>query len=177
MVETFDGGALVGAVDGLGHGDAAAGAGELAAATLRDHADEPLDLLVPRCHQALLATRGVAMSVASLDHSQSTLSWVGVGDVLGTLLHGGGGSDSRRSLISRGGVVGYRLPPLRPEVLPVAPGDLLIFSTDGVREGYADALRLIAEPQQLAEQILAEFGRGTDDALVLVARIGDGTAS
>jgi len=54
--------------------------------------------------------------------------------------------------------------------VPVAPGDLLIFATDGIREGFAEGLPTDATPQQLADQILARSGKGTDDALVLVAR-------
>jgi len=54
--------------------------------------------------------------------------------------------------------------------VPVAPGDLLIFATDGIREGFAEGLPTDATPQQLADQILARSGKGTDDALVVVAR-------
>src|SRR3989442_542063 len=46
----------------------------------------------------------------------------------------------------------------------------LIFATDGIREGFADGLSPEAAPQHLADQILARHGKGTDDALVLVAR-------
>jgi len=54
--------------------------------------------------------------------------------------------------------------------LPVSPGDTLILATDGVRGGYLDLVAVSDPPQQLADQLLAEYGRGTDDALVLVAR-------
>jgi phosphoserine phosphatase RsbX len=69
-----------------------------------------------------------------------------------------------------GGVVGYQLPRLRPSEIPVAPGDTLILATDGVEHGFADGLDLLQPPQELADGILAGHGRGSDDALVLVAR-------
>src|SRR5438874_9809995 len=67
-------------------------------------------------------------------------------------------------------IFGSELPRLHPVVLPIAPGDTLIFATDGIREGFAEGLPPEAAPQQLADQILARHGKGTDDALVLVAR-------
>jgi hypothetical protein len=54
--------------------------------------------------------------------------------------------------------------------MPVAPGDMLVLSTDGIRPGYFDLLGTEASPQELAGRILEEYGKGTDDALVLVAR-------
>src|SRR5207247_9958290 len=71
---------------------------------------------------------------------------------------------------TRGGIVGAELPRLHPVVLAIAPGDTLFFATDGIREGFAEGLSPEAAPQQLADQILARHGKGTDDALVLVAR-------
>src|SRR4029077_2530979 len=100
-------------------------------------------------------------------------TWLGVGNVEGLLLHGDGPArpgPGRAALVTRGGIVGSELPRLHPVVLPIAPGDTLIFATDGIREGFADGLSLEAPPQHLADQILARHGKGTDDALVLVAR-------
>jgi hypothetical protein len=54
--------------------------------------------------------------------------------------------------------------------IPVAPGDLLLLATDGIRSGFAEGLRLDQSPQQLADHILARDVKGTDDALVVVAR-------
>jgi negative regulator of sigma-B (phosphoserine phosphatase) len=80
----------------------------------------------------------------------------------------------RASLVTRGGIVGSALPPLRAEVLPIAFGDTLIFATDGIRGGFTEGLASDATPQQLADDILARCGKGTDDALVLVARYRGG---
>ena len=120
------------------------------------------------------------MSVALLGHPDRSMTWLGVGNVEGLLLHGDGAAGSgfaRASLVTRGGIVGSELPRLHPVVLPIAPGDTLFFATDGIREGFAEGLPPEAAPQQLADQILARHGKGTDDALVLVARYlgGPGT--
>ncbi len=67
VVAPFPGGVLVAVVDGLGHGPDAAEAARIAVAVLQDAAGQPATSLVERCHAALRRTRGVVLSVASLD--------------------------------------------------------------------------------------------------------------
>ena len=57
-------GALVAAIDGLGHGDEAARAARTAAEVVRESPSQDLVLLVERCHGALQGTRGAAISLA-----------------------------------------------------------------------------------------------------------------
>ncbi|MGH2554584.1 MAG: SpoIIE family protein phosphatase [Actinomycetota bacterium] len=171
VVEPFPGGVLVAAVDGLGHGDEAADAARAATDILSQHPDEPPVSLVRRCHEGLRATRGVAMSLASFGRMTHTMSWLAVGNVEGLLFK----RDTewrtvRESLLLRGGVVGYRLPTLLPSVVSVGAGDVLVFATDGIRTGSFDGLRMTNPPAKIAEDIVARFSRGTDDALALVAR-------
>ncbi len=162
---------LVAVVDGLGHGAEAAAAARAAVAVLNRHAGDPLPRLVRRCHAALVGTRGVVMSVARFDRAAATMTWLGIGNVEGVLLRADPESrPARATLLTRGGIVGSELPELRAEVLSVAPRDNLIFATDGVETPFADDLPGDASPQELAELILARHGKGTDDALVLVAR-------
>src|SRR5256885_762901 len=171
VVARFAGGVLVALLDGLGHGEEAAAASRAALPVLHDHAgDSPL-LLVPRCHDALRRTRGVVMSLASFRTADSSMTWTGIGNVEGILLRARGDPDHPDASISvRGGVVGYQLPPLRAETLPVFPGDTLIMATDGIRSGFATGLAIENSPQEIAESILARFARGTDDAHIVVAR-------
>jgi len=161
LVKPVGTGVLVAVVDGLGHGAEAATAARTAVAALERHATESPLPLIERCHRALKGTRGV-------------------GNVEGLLLYGDGVARSgspRASLVTRGGIVGSELPRLHPVVLPITPGDTLIFATDGIREGFGEGLPPEATPQQLADQILARHGKGTDDALVLVARYVGGAAT
>ena len=173
LVKSVTTGVLLAVVDGLGHGAEAATAARTAVATLDEHASESVLALLQRCHWALKGTRGVVMSLAFADRQQHALTWVGVGNVECMLFHAAGALSSRPardSLVTRGGIVGSELPQVRAQVLPLAAGDLLIFATDGIRDGFSDGLQFEAPPQQLAEHILNQYGKGTDDALVLVAR-------
>jgi len=178
LVKPVRAGVLVSVVDGLGHGAEAAAAARAAVAALSRHAQESVLPLLQRCHQALAGTRGAVVSVALFDRADGSMTWLGVGNVEGVLLYADAGERrGRERLVTRGGIVGSELPPLRAEVLAVAPGDTLILATDGIQSGFADDLAVEAPPQQLADQILTRSGKRTDDALVLVARyVGDAGA-
>ena len=63
---------------------------------------------------------------------------------------------------------------MNPWVVPLNVGDTLLFTTDGIRPGFADGLNLRDTTRQPADRILANFAKDTDDALVLVVRyLGD----
>ena len=177
VVKAIPSGAIVAVADGLGHGAEAAAAARAAIDAVERHAQESPPALFERCHRALQGTRGVVMSVASFGRVERSMTWLGVGNVEGLLLPGDGGRRARASLVTRGGIVGSELPRLQPHAVPVAPGDLLILATDGVRDGFGDAVTVDATPQQLADHILKSYGKGTDDALVLVVRYRGGTGT
>jgi anti-sigma regulatory factor (Ser/Thr protein kinase) len=169
LVTTFPNGALLAVIDGLGHGPEAALAARTAGKLLAANpSDDPLSIL-ERCHEGLRKTRGVVMSLASWSARTDSLTWLGVGNVEGVLVR----HDKRRSceeLMLRGGVVGYRLPPLRSESLSVAPGDTLVFATDGVTSEFKSGIDPELSPQRSADLLLARFRKGTDDACVCAAR-------
>lgn len=177
VVLTFRGGGLVALFDGLGHGPEAAAASSAAMAVLHERPDELPLRLVQQCHEALRRTRGVAMSLASFRAADSSLTWIGVGNVDGVLLRAAHPGPERldEAINVRGGVVGLQLPPLRATMVLVEPGDTLIMATDGIRSGFATGVSVEHSPQEIAESILARFGRRTDDAHVVVARyLGEG---
>ena len=171
VVVPFDGGALIALIDGLGHGVEAAAAAHAAVPILEAYASHPVVSIMDRCHEGLRRTRGAVVTIASIVEAESSLTWVGVGNVDAVLLRS---STNQRhpdsALVLRGGVVGQQLPPLRPATLPISTGDVLILVTDGVRGGFAGAVAVDDDPQELAESILALYSRGTDDARVVVAR-------
>ena len=76
----------------------------------------------------------------------------------------------RETLLLRAGVLGHQLPTLQASVVRLYPGDTLIFTTDGIRNGFNLGPEHRNSPQEIADHILAEDSKGTDDSLVLVAR-------
>lgn len=175
----FPDGAVLAAVDGLGHGRDAAAAARLAVAILEAHAREPLLPLLRRCHEKLKGTRGVVLSLAWLDVRENVMTWLGVGNVEGVLVRANPGeAPPRKRLVPAPGVVGSRLPALHPRQVALQRGDLLIFGTDGIDVSFAEAPIPNGSPEQIARRIRDRFARNTDDALVLVARyLGGGGGS
>ena len=133
LVSCNQGGILIAAIDGIGHGAQAASAAKSAITVLRNGIGEPIISLVMTCHERLRATRGVVLSIASVDVRHGLMTWLGVGNVHGVLVRPDKKAGSPETLLLRGGVVGDHLPQLQAAVLPVARGDLLVFATDGVR--------------------------------------------
>ena len=165
-------GALLAVADGLGHGTEAALAADLAVRTVERYAADPLIEIVKRCHQSLLRTRGVALSLARWEARDRLLTWIGVGNVEGLLLHSNGGrAPASDRLLLRSGVVGVRLPALLVAPVVVTGTGLLALATDGIADGFDKELVLSGRPEPMADQILATHSRSADDAMVLVARL------
>jgi negative regulator of sigma-B (phosphoserine phosphatase) len=170
FIKTFPSGALIAVVDGIGHGSEATAAARVALNVLESHAQEPVGVIFETCHVALAQTRGAVMTLASLNASTKTLTWLGVGNVEARLFRADAQHATRSETpMLRGGLLGYQLPALHPTVTTVAPGDLLVFATDGIRAIF-DGINRGERPARLVEQIMAQHCKGNDDALVLAVR-------
>jgi serine phosphatase RsbU (regulator of sigma subunit) len=165
-------GILIAAIDGIGHGEEAASAANAAVSILKAGADEPVISLVQRCHEGLRATRGVVLSLATIEPEHGMMTWLGVGNVQGVLMRAGSKKGaSQEVLLLRAGVVGSQLPALQAAVIPVAKGDTLVFVTDGIGGEFAEGLSALESPQRMADRILKQHCRGKDDALASVVRL------
>jgi phosphoserine phosphatase RsbX len=170
-IKKSEDGVLVAVIDGLGHGEEAAEAARIAVKALTSVVSDDLFSLVRHSHEELARTRGVVLSLAAFKAKNNTMIWMGVGNVEGYLKRADADTaPTHESLFPRGGVVGYQLPPLRSSVLAVAPGDTLVFATDGISGNYDREINPKDSPQQIADRIIAKCGKKTDDALVLVVR-------
>lgn len=164
-------GGLVAVVDGLGHGASASMAARAALEAIRANPEDPPGRLLARCHEATRQTRGLTMGIASIDARQGQLTWLGVGNVQGTLVRSAPGrAPVRDSLLVRSGVVGHRIPPIVPMIVPLEAGDILVLATDGIRSGFETSIVPEEDAQAAAARILEHHARPTDDALVVVVR-------
>jgi phosphoserine phosphatase RsbX len=164
--------ALIGVLDGLGHGAQAAQAAKRGVDVLRSGRAEQLEVLIQRCHNALLGTRGAAMTLARIDFRADTLSWIGVGNVAADIVvKHPAGVEVRSSVRLAGGIVGYRIPEsIAPQDISIRPGDLLVMASDGIVEGHLDDIDFSASSLTIADHMLHTHAKGNDDALVLAAR-------
>jgi phosphoserine phosphatase RsbX len=171
LIKRVGKGTLVAVVDGLGHGEDAASAAHAAVGALDKYSRQPLVDLVQRCHEALVGMRGVVLGLAHLDPQAATMTWLGVGNVGGVLLRADrGGRPARVTLVPNAGFIGAEQIHATPRSVPLALGDTVILSTDGIKDGFADGLVLADSPQAIADRVITRHVKGTDDALVLVAR-------
>lgn len=174
MIQEYADGMLIAVMDGLGHGPAAAVASRCCASVLTTYAGEPLDTMVERCHARLHGTRGVALSLCTLNENSSTWSWIGVGNVSCVLLRNGFGPRRERVfLVPSNGVVGALMAKPKVATHPASPGDVLILATDGIRIDFSYDLNTAGTPEGIAERVMQNHASGKDDALALVARYGE----
>jgi len=153
-------GILIAAIDGIGHGEEAGVAAKAAVSLLKTRADEQVISLVQKCHENLRMTRGVVLSLASINPLHGMMTWIGVGNVQGALMRTGASKGIvEQELLLRAGVVGSQLPPLQAAVLPIAEGDTLIFATDGVKSEFIKSLSSLEAPQRAADRILEQYCR------------------
>jgi serine phosphatase RsbU (regulator of sigma subunit) len=171
LIQPFREGMLIAVVDGLGHGLEAAEAAKTVVTTLKHHAGESVLSLVNRCQGKLAGTRGVAVSIASFNITDSTMTWLGIGNVEGVLVRPQNETAPvREFLLLARGFIGGPVSDLRAFVVPVEVGDTLAFATDGVANDFHQEVNVVQSPQKIADRVLSAHGKDSDDALVVVAR-------
>jgi hypothetical protein len=172
FLQQSDGHALLGIIDGLGHGEEAGLAAEAAQAALAGAMPRSLAALLRGCHDQLRDTRGAALTLMSFDAAASRLEWIGVGNVVAVLMHPEPtGRLCSKELYVHSGVAGKQLPAVVASSTRMVRGDMVVAATDGVHYSFIEGIRRIEPPQQLAERLLRRYSTGRDDALVVVAQI------
>lgn len=173
-IDSGDDTVLLAVLDGLGHGPEACAASTLGVQTIRNARVWSLEEIFHMTDRALAGTRGAVITLARIDSRAGALRWAGVGNVRADLVaKHPGGPQVRASARLTAGVVGFRLPnSLFPQEMPIRPGDLLVFVTDGIVDGYLRDIDFSASTSSIAEAILRDYARDDDDALALVARRG-----
>jgi hypothetical protein len=166
----FDGGHLVMAADGLGHGPLAAEASTRATQVFHESRSVSPAELVTRMHAALSGTRGAAVAVVRLDAATRTVVHAGVGNIAGRLL----GEHRYRGMASQPGIVGHNLPRVRETSFDASDARAVVLHSDGLTEKW-DLSGLPGVIQQgpavLAAALMRDAGVRRDDASVVVLRI------
>ena len=165
--EYAEGQALISIIDGLGGGTEAEHAARLAAQLLEQYPDLPLQELIRRSHTALHSTRGAVIGLLRLEQASSQATYVGIGNI-GVQVY------SRQPIkpISKNGILGFRMPSLLELRYVYDPGDIFVLYSDGVSSSFAqdNKIDIKQSPQHMAEQILATYGKHTDDATVVAVK-------
>lgn len=158
-------------VDGLGHGELASSE-QLAALDAIAASPDGLDpvALLARMHEVMSRAGGAAASVAVIEPKKGALTFAGIGNVAGRLLHPDGRSSS---LVTVGGIVGRDPFRARAQKHEWHPGSVLVMHSDGLTARWQPKdypwLRR-RDPALLAGVLMRDFRRPRDDASVLVVR-------
>jgi serine phosphatase RsbU (regulator of sigma subunit) len=161
-------GCRIALIDGLGHGPDAAYASDRARDVLDAHPNLAPDETIRRCHDVLHGTRGAAMAVAQISLAAQTITHSAIGNVESQFWNG---HRVRRQIAHRG-IVGRMLPRVRKEIISLETPDwLMMIYSDGIRERFdLESLPefIQRDAQPLADHILRDWSRPTDDATVVI---------
>jgi anti-sigma regulatory factor (Ser/Thr protein kinase) len=153
--------------DGLGHGDAAARAAEIARATFRADPLRAPDEALAQLHQRLQGSRGGAAAIALIDLERRTLRYAGIGNI-GAALQAG---EKRRGLPSHNGILGSVVGRRQAFDYDWPDGAILVMHSDGLKSRWdfdsaPGVLR--RDPALIAGLLYRDFERGRDDLTVAV---------
>lgn len=155
--------------DGLGHGSHAASAAEKALCIIGSRVDWPLERLFGECDEQLRDTRGAALCVASIELDTGRMVHASVGNIRTVILNG----DAEKRLSGACGIIGAGYDYLAPEVFTLTKLDWLTMYSDGFEE-YLPLRELFEHNESnsrvTAEQALARWASGRDDASMLIYR-------
>jgi anti-sigma regulatory factor (Ser/Thr protein kinase) len=169
VIQQWGESALVGVIDGVGHGQFAHNAAQAARQYVERHYDQPMADIFLGVARACRATRGVVMGLARFDWGQGTLTFASVGNVEARVF----GSPEPMNFVVPRGILG--LTARRPVVTQHrwAPSNVMVLYSDGLRTHWrwSDFPHLAAASATVAAQeLLRTFAREADDATVVVVK-------
>lgn len=162
-------GVLVLAIDGLGHGLAAAQAANEACRVFETEKHRPAMRIMQSLHEALRPTRGAAGTLVEIDWDAQRATSVAVGNVQAALVNG----PEVKRIAADNGIVGHVISRPRELVHECRPGTVLIVHSDGLTanwhlERYPGLMQ--HHPALIAGVLYRDCKRGRDDSLIVVIR-------
>lgn len=160
---------LILVADGLGHGPMAAEAAREAVRVFQERSAGPAADILKDAHAALHPTRGAAVAIAELLPERDVMTFVGVGNISGSVVSGA----TSRSLVSHAGIVGHQCRKIQEFTYPWTRGAMLVLHSDGLQSrwnlaGYPGLAG--RHPSLVAATLYRDYVRGRDDVTVVVAR-------
>lgn len=166
VIKRWNDSALVGVIDGLGHGADAHEAATVAKEYVETHYDSSMQAIFSGTERACRGTRGVVMALARFEWTDETVTVGSVGNINYKT-----NSGNELSIIPRRGVIGNDGPDPKIRAFEWQPTDRLVLFSDGVESHWdlADERRLNGKSATVAaRQLLDQYSKPHDDATVLV---------
>lgn len=161
--------ALVGVIDGVGHGKLAHHAAKIAHECVEKYTDETLITLFSHVANACRPTRGVVMALAQIDWLENRLSITGIGNVEVRLLTP---QQNNRLNINRG-ILGFNT--VLPKMLQHAwdNNSILVLHSDGISPDWEPSDFpdfYTSRAQVIAQRLFARLADNDDDATIIVIK-------
>jgi anti-sigma regulatory factor (Ser/Thr protein kinase)/serine/threonine protein phosphatase PrpC len=169
VIQQWGESALVGIIDGLGHGQFAHRAAQAARQYVERHYDQPLAEIFRGVTRTCRATRGVVMALARFDWGRAMLTFASVGNVEARVF----GSPEPMNFVFPRGILGLNA--RRPVVTQHRwePSNVMVLYSDGLSTHWrwSDFPHLAeASATVAAQELLRAFAREADDATVVVVK-------
>ena len=165
VIKQWNDHALVGVIDGLGHGPNAHRAAMAARSYVERHFDQPLEAIFTGTDRACQGTRGVVMALARFDWQTETAELAGIGNISCKV------EGVEKDIVTRRGVLGGTSPDAVVRTIDWNPSNRLVFHSDGVttRWDLEECTDIRGEPAGVqARRLLDRYGKHNDDETVLV---------
>ena len=167
LVAEHDGALTVVVTDGLGHGPSAAEASSAFLEFVAREPGRPLNDLMTEGSAHISQTRGAAVSILRVDPDAGLLTYCGVGNChLHTVTPG-----APVQPVSMPGIVGHRIRKVVTSEFALPEAGVIVLCSDGMpsRFDIPDGTEMSA--QQIADALLAQYGKNHDDVTVVVVRL------
>lgn len=157
--------------DGLGHGEHAHEAVELAIKAFKKSALDDAAEILKEIHDAVKKSRGLVATVAVVDYQKETWNICGIGNINTGIYRG----LENKTYSPYNGIIGLNIPrTMKSTIVPYLKHQIIVMHSDGLRTRWNlnDLMSIIKQnPGVIAASLYKDNLRGTDDATVLVAKI------
>lgn len=154
-------------VDGLGHGEDAAKAADVALEVFNEYDYKDVEMYLDNINLELFQTRGAAVSIAELDLVNNLVRYTGLGNIQGRIM-----AKKRRNLVSKNGTGGNFRRGYLVKEYDFPEKSTIIMASDGISSyslGKYHGL-LHKHPSIISAVIFRDYSRAYDDASILVVK-------
>ncbi|GAA3784521.1 ATP-binding protein [Flavobacterium ginsengiterrae] len=157
--------------DGLGHGESAHEAVQLAIKAFKQTIESDPVAVLRDIHTKVKKSRGLVATIASVDYKTEVWNICGIGNINTRIYNG----LENKTYTPYNGIIGHNIPrTLNNTIVPYKKHQIIIMHSDGLRTRWnLNELTSIVKqsPGIIASSLYKENIRGTDDATILVGKI------
>lgn len=158
------------AADGLGHGENAHEASAEAVVTFRQQLSSDPTYTLKQIHQEIKKTRGAVGAISLIDIASNSLTFCGVGNIMGKVYS----SEGIKTLLSYNGILGHNIPnTINNHVFSWNSTSLLVMHSDGLKSRWdLDKYPRLRKHDAsiIAALLYKNYTRKSDDVLVIVGK-------